>query len=294
MKTKIIAFAGSKQSGKSTCAKFLHGYQMRSYHCIDDFAITDDGDFLVKTRVVDDDGKVNDEDYVSLDINRTDVNFAEWAIREMWPFVKKYSFASSLKSIAVNLFNIPSECVYGTEEQKRKTIDHLRWENMPGVVSNETSFYVEGVDSEFWNNIIIHENGPMTAREFLQYFGTDVCRKMYENVWVDRCIKDVQEEGSLLAVIDDCRFKNEIEAIQNAGGKVIGLTRQPHKDNHGSEKEISENWDLLDAVIDNSKMSINEMCQSVIGHINDWDWIGEVVQKENKKKFNKLHTIKAK
>jgi len=36
------------------------------------------------------------------------------------------------------------------------------------------------------------------------------------------------------------------------------------------------------------------MCQSVIGHINDWDWIGEVVQKENKKKFNKLHTIKAK
>jgi len=289
MKTKIIAFAGSKQSGKSTCAKFLHGYQMRCYRCIEDFAITEDGNLVVKTKVVDNDGNVENT-HVSLDIGRYDVDFAEWAIREMWPFVKKYSFASSLKNIATNLFNIPEEYVYGTEEQKRKTIDHLRWENMPGVVSNKTSFYVEGVDSEFWNNIIIHENGPMTAREFLQYFGTDICRKMYENVWVDRCIKDIQEEGSLLAVIDDCRFKNEIEAIQNAGGKVIGLTRQPHKDNHDSEKEISENWDLLDVVIDNSKMSINEMCQSVIKHIDNWGWLRNLQQQDNSKR--KLHTIK--
>jgi hypothetical protein len=294
MKTKIIAFAGSKQSGKSTCAKFLHGYQMRSYRCIDDFAITDDGDFLVKTRVVDDDGKVNDKNYVSLDINRTDVDFAEWAIREMWPFVKKYSFASSLKSIAVNLFNVPSECVYKTEEQKRKTIDHLRWENMPGVITCPELWDHMHPDGESEYGVTYHKPGPMTAREFLQYFGTDVCRKMYENVWIDRCIKDVQEEGSLLAVIDDCRFKNEIEAIQNAGGKVIGLTRQPHKDNHNSEKEISENWNLLDAVIDNSKMSINEMCQSIVKHIDDWGWMGQVVKTENKNKPNKLHTIKVK
>jgi len=276
MKTKIIAFAGSKQSGKSTCAKFLHGYQMRSYHCIDDFAITDDGDFLVKTRVVDDDGKVNDEDYVSLDINRTDVNFAEWAIREMWPFVKKYSFASSLKSIAVNLFNIPSECVYGTEEQKRKTIDHLRWENMPGVVSNKTSFYVEGVDSEFWNNIIIHENGPMTAREFLQYFGTDVCRNIYENIWVDRCIRDLQQEGSLLAVIDDCRFLNEVEAVQKAGGRVIALTRNPFEDNHASETQILKNLHLVDGVIDNHHMSIAEMCHAVMNELEAFGWVDKM------------------
>ena len=27
--TKILGFSGAKQSGKSTCCKFIHGYQLR-------------------------------------------------------------------------------------------------------------------------------------------------------------------------------------------------------------------------------------------------------------------------
>jgi len=257
MNTRILAFAGSKQAGKSTCSNFLHGYQLRAQEVVEDFGITEHGRLFVKTNVLQSDGKEKTED-TYLDINRRDQEFVEWAMYNMWPFVKKYSFADSLKDIAINLFGLTHEQCYGTEAYKMQQVPHLRWENMPGVVSNKTSFYVEGVDSEFWNNIIIHENGPMTVRDFLQYFGTDICRRIHDSIWVDRCVNDIKYEEPLLAIIDDCRFENEIRAVQEAGGKVIGLNRSPYEDSHASEQVVKENWDLFDAVIDNQDMQINE------------------------------------
>ena len=47
------------------------------------------------------------------------------------------------------------------------------------------------------------KEGPMTAREFMQFFGTDVCRKMFEPVWAKACINKIKREQSELAIIAD-------------------------------------------------------------------------------------------
>ena len=157
----------------------------------------------------------------------------------MWPHVKLYSFADSLKWICRELFDIPEECVWGTDEQKNQVQKHLRWENMPG--SDMT--------------------GPMTARQFMQYLGTDIMRKMYEPVWVKSCLKKIQREQSELAILADVRFPNEAKAIEDAGGKVVRLTRQVFDDNHSSEVALDD-YPFTD-YIDNKTNSIDSLMMKV-------------------------------
>ena len=255
MQTRILAFSGNKQSGKSTYTNFLHGYQMRCQGIIDNFKIVD-GQLAITTNIINQD-KEEEMAEAFLDVSRKDLEFAEWAMYSMWPYVKKYSFASPLKEIAVGLFGISEEQAYGTDEQKN-TLTNIRWGDLPSPNKKP-------------------KNKKMTAREFLQYFGTDVCRKMYKDIWVDRCIADIYFENPLLAIIDDCRFPNEADAIQKAGGKVIRLTRSPFADNHSSESALDD-WDNFDIVIDNKKMTVHETCKKIIKTLDEWGWLGKEIK----------------
>ena len=285
--TRILAFAGAKQSGKTTSCNFLHGYQLRAQEVIQNFGIEpDSGKLVVNTEIVDENGQTEQGD-TFLDVARRDPDFVEWAVYNMWPFVKKYSFADSLKSICMSLFGFTYEQCYGSNAYKDQIIPHLRWEDMPGVISESDAFYLENSGHL---DLTVHDPGPMTAREFMQFFGTDVMRKIWEPVWIKRTLKDIEEERPLLAVIDDCRFKNEILAIQEVGGKVIGQTRDPHGDTHSSEKEIKDNLDLLDSVIDNQDMEIHDVCKEIINTLGKWGWLGAATITNGNKS---LHTIKA-
>ena len=101
----------------------------------------------------------------------------------------------------------------------------------------------------------------MTAREFMQFFGTDVMRKMYEPIWVSSCIKKIQQEQSELAIIADVRFPNEAKAIEKAGGTLIRLTRQTIEDNHSSEVALDD-YPFTD-YIDNQDNSIDSLMVKV-------------------------------
>lgn len=256
--TKILAFSGKKQSGKSTSSNFIHGYQLRAFRVIDNFAITESGDLLIKTGE-------EDDSYGLLDINRVDPQFADWAGYNMWPYIKKYSLATPLKMMAIELFGIKEDQVFGTEAQKN-TKTHIRWDDMPISMSQRKK---------------LKKKGKMTAREFLQFFGTDVCRKIHNDIWAERLVKDIELESSLLAVVDDVRFENEVDLIQKAGGKVVRLTRQPHSDAHASETELDD-YENFDAIIDNTDLTINETNQKIINLLEEWGWLGEEVLLENK------------
>ena len=302
MKTKIIGFAGSKQAGKTTCSNFLHGCQLKSHDIVKNFSILDDGRLTVDTEIIDDQGLESFGSSI-LDVSRSDLEFTEWALFSMWPFVKKYSFADTLKQIAVQLFDIPRECVFGTDEQKNQLQEHLLWENMPGVCTNEKFF--EFMQSKMKHDLaldeedagyklIYHAAGPMTAREFLQCLGTDVMRKMYEPIWVKRVISDIESEEPLLAIVDDVRFINEIEAIQKVGGKVIGLERQPFESSHSSEQIINNHLDTLDGVIGADK-DIHGMCQSVLDYMSEFGWFSTEVEVEEttmNRTQSSIHSIK--
>jgi hypothetical protein len=256
--TRILAFAGKKQSGKNACCSFLHGYQMRSCHIIKDFALDDTGNLVVDTTSTGAEGEENASKGI-LDVTRTDYEFSMWAIENMWPFIKHYSFASALKEIACGLFGLTKKQCYGTELDKNSPT-WLKWEDMPGYKGGET--------------------GRMTAREFLQFFGTDLCRKIHPDIWTDRTLKSIREEESLMAVISDCRFPNEAQAVKKAGGKIIKLTRGSAKnkkyDSHSSETSVDAI--KYDAVIDNKELSIMETNSEIVSLLEEWGWLGNVIE----------------
>ena len=295
MGTRILGIAGHKQSGKSTLSNFIHGYQLRAHHTIDGFKITQQGELVVDTALIDSEGNETQGQGI-IDPKRQDVEFAEWAAYSMWPFVKSYSFASTLKEIAIGLFGIKHEQVYGGEGQKN-SYTWFKWEDMPGIVTKKSLLTKAGIKTLIADGTLqFHKPGKMTAREFLQFFGTDICRKIYSEIWQVKIINDITREGSLLAIVDDCRFPNEVESIQNAGGKVIYLQRNIHSDTHSSECSL-DNYESFDAIIDNSNMTIHETSIAIIEQFDKWGWLGKEIattSEPNKEVFSGIHTIKEK
>jgi energy-coupling factor transporter ATP-binding protein EcfA2 len=271
--SKILAICGKKTSGKSTLCNFLHGYQLKSYGIIDDFDLTDKGKLIIKSK-----GENDEIIQGMVDINRRDEEFATWAAYNVWPFVKQYSFARALKEMCVGLFNVPYEAIYGTNEEKEQKIPHLLWENMPGVVTPEkwdefSGSVLELNRAEQFLGLTEHQAGPMSGREFMQFLGTEIMRRMYSDIWANNTLEEIQSEGSLLSLVDDGRYDNEIQALQALGGKAIQLIRVDSDDQHSSENGFVET--KFDAVLDARGLSIREMCEALMVILNGWGWLGE-------------------
>ena len=281
--TRILAFAGTKQAGKTTSSNFIHGYQLRAHGIIDNFAVMEDGTLYISSE--------NSNGGI-LDVNRNDPEFAEWASYNMWPYVRVYSFASVLKEMSVNLFDLKRENIYGNNQQKNKATNY-RWEDMPGIVSDEnmlkSKHVKELIDS---GNLSFHKSGRMSHREFLQFFGTKICRKIYDEIWHEITINKILTEEPLIALIDDCRFINEVEAIKANGGKVIYLSRNPYEDDDISENEL-KNYDEFDYIIDNTDMSIHDTNVEIIKAIEQFGWLGEEINvKQKTTNDSGIHTFR--
>lgn len=180
--TKIVAFAGRKQSGKTTCSEFIANYYMSGL-----------------------------------------IGYGS---------AKIYNFADPLKvDICMNILDMTYEQCYGNDDSKN-TLTQC-----------------------FWNN------KQLTAREVMQFVGTDIFRTMKGDVWASATLHKIQQEKPDLAIVADCRFPNEVETIQNAGGLVIKLTRNPYHSDHASETALDASnypMDKFDLVVDNDNMTITE------------------------------------
>ena len=168
--------------------------------------------------------------------------------------VKIYAMADGLKEIAMDYFGLSYESVYGTDEQKNQPQEHLLWENMPKIYTAwDQGFFPTSTNAI---DIKYHEPGPMTAREFLQYFGTDIMRKMFQDVWMTKCMSRIKKDNPKIALVCDVRFDNEFSGIYEEGGIVLGLT----KDIGSEDSHSSENVDITKAskIIDNKNIPIKE------------------------------------
>lgn len=84
-----------------------------------------------------------------------------------------------------------------------------------------------------------HYFSGRTPRYVMQTLGTEWGRDLIDaNLWVQSCIWNCQRFQQP-AVITDCRFPNEVEAIHKAGGKIVRINRAVSRDdNHASENFI--------------------------------------------------------
>jgi hypothetical protein len=187
----IVAFAGRKQSGKTTCSEFVAKYF----------------NGVIK------------------------------------PFngAKIYNFADPLKKdICMNILGLTYNQCYG-EDIDKNTLTDIEWEGK-----------------------------KLNAREVMQFVGTNIFRKMKNDVWSGATINKIRNETPNLAIIADCRFPNEVEAVKNAGGIVIKLTRNPYNSNHESEVALDEvnycnsNFDLI---IHNESLTIPQQNEVVLNFL---------------------------
>jgi hypothetical protein len=109
----------------------------------------------------------------------------------------------------------------------------------------------------------------ITPRWVLQYWGTEVCRKGFnDDIWIaalENKLRNSQDD----IVISDCRFPNEIKSIRNAGGTVIRVVRGPEPEwydaavsaNRGPNGNVS--WALSRAKLEKLKV-----------HASESSWVG--------------------
>jgi len=295
--SKLVGFAGSIGSGKSTQMRFLHGFVMKNLipsavdfenTLIDSYHITSDGKLLIHGDFEDGKG------YGELEMPTRNPDVLNYMAHNVWEHIRGFSVAAVLKDLACGLFGVPEECIYGSQEQKLQET-HLRWENMPGVITPEQAWdtYKQfhdhnkqadskyllsphdfSVDEPAWlcyneMGIIVHAPGPMTGREFLQFLGTEVCRKMYGNVWIDACLGQIASSGTNLAIVDDVRFDNEREAMQAVGGCIIYLDRGLDGGTHSSENSMD--IDQCNFIVDCKDKTIEQTCLIVLAILQDND-----------------------
>ena len=153
---------------------------------------------------------------------------------------KRESFANSLKDAVSAVFGWDREMLEGRSKQSRE------WR--------------ERVDP-WWSNRL---NMPdLTPRWVLQYWGTEVCRKGFnDDIWIASLENKLQNSIDNV-VISDCRFPNEISAIKNAGGKVIWVKR-------GS---LPSWYDIALAANQGFDIQKKQILESGI-HASEWSWIG--------------------
>jgi hypothetical protein len=106
----------------------------------------------------------------------------------------------------------------------------------------------------------------MTSREFLQYFGTTIVRKIYPQAWINATINSILVEKPEIAIIPDVRFPNEISAIKENNGIILRLTRNIYNSDHESECILDQNnydWSNFDFIVNNSQGDIGNLCSQL-------------------------------
>lgn len=159
---------------------------------------------------------------------------------------KVYSFADPLKRFCIDVLGVPYEACYGTDEQKNSLIEHIKWENFP------------------IKEIAVGRHGPMSGRDIMQFFGTEVVRKWYADAWARGTYSSIVREGFELALVCDARFPNEITMGTMVDAKTVRLLRSIASDPHPSEIALDD-FPLsgYSFVSDNRYMSLTESCQNL-------------------------------
>lgn len=245
MTTRILAFCGSIGSGKDTCCKFLCGSVGVATKMIPEFSLAG-SDLIIGD-------KVSDENSIHPKV------------------IKNYKFATPMKEFVIDVLGLDPELVYGTQADKQ-TPTHIKWEDFPGIITNKHLYNSirKHVDRKFSEHskfrtkfaLEYHEPGFMTVREVLQWFGTEIVRKMHGSAWVDATMNKIQRESPKFALVSDARFLNEFDAIKKAGGALIKLTRNTSPSEHASELDFNR-YTNFDYIINNDQDDIMGLVDKV-------------------------------
>lgn len=271
MNKLTVVLSGRKQSGKSSTCNYIRARYLNK---------TTGGVPGVESKIVfgiDATGELVAKEYNSSYMTEEEckqgyrnLGFYELKNQIDGASVKVYSFADPLKDFCINVFGVPYECCWGTDAQKNMPIEHLLWENLPDELRpKEYDQGSETAGEDFVNPPKV-KTGPMTGREIMQIFGTEICRKLYADCWARGTYSKIKSEGNQLALVTDARFPNEISMGNKVKAKTVRLTRKIAEDLHASETALDGFDGEYSLVIDNTNMTLEEQCKFIDPHIDRW------------------------
>jgi len=159
---------------------------------------------------------------------------------------RRESFANSLKDSVSMVFGWDRTMLEGRTKQARE------WR--------------EQVDP-WWAERLNMPN--LTPRWVLQYWGTEVCRKGFnDDIWIASLENKLRNSKDDI-VISDCRFPNEIKSIRNSGGKVIRVKRGPEPKWYKSAVSVNRGPDgNIDWALSKSRLEKANI------HSSETAWVG--------------------
>lgn len=166
-------------------------------------------------------------------------------ISEKYAF-KKMAFADSLKDAVSAIFGWPRYLLEGDIKESREFRDK---------------------EDRYWSTRM---GRTITPRIVLQQVGSECMRDVFgKDIWITSLLAKVMDiPNTTPIVITDCRFPNEVAAIQKIGGKVVRVVR-------GAEpKWYGVAWVTnMFPQIDPQKNPMSQIYPNV--HISEWAWIGQ-------------------
>ena len=252
----VLNISGKMQSGKSNIVKYLYGIHLIRRNLIDRFDFNDNGDLLVPIR--------GESGMGIFDIYRRDEQFVEFLYGTgVANFIQRFSFADQLKAACSNIFGI-DPMLYLTDEGKNSET-HIKWDDFSGFLKADIRKKLKDENKL---------QGNMTVRQLLQYFGTDVCRKIDDDCWVRSTWNAISNCDTELVVIDDCRFPNEFYYSKSQGAKTIRLKRDIKHSTVISEIAMDDVPDSeYDLVIHNENLTMAEKNQLVHDFLTECGWL---------------------
>jgi len=112
----------------------------------------------------------------------------------------------------------------------------------------------------------------LTPRWILQYWGTEVCRNgFHDDIWVASLENKIRKTNNNI-VISDCRFPNEINIIQDAGGQVIWVKRGVMPEWYDCAFKENTTHEDEQYILYDHEETMAQRYPTV--HSSEWSWIG--------------------
>ena len=145
---------------------------------------------------------------------------------------EKISFATELKKLVCKLVGFNS--INELNEYKNKPIGKKLLPNSIDIINENTN-----INKEFIEQFTIKLNEKSTGRDWLQVVGTDIIREKDPDWHVRKTLGNLNANKNY--VIDDTRFKNELEALKKMGAECWFIIRNKTDNisNHASETSLS-------------------------------------------------------
>ena len=147
------------------------------------------------------------------------------------------------------------EIINSTKKLSRELIRFSMYKILSELFDKDKTInFLKSKDYDIFEGLLKNIKTFDDVRKVYQYFGTDICRKIDNDIWLKCYSRHIRENNLKRIICDDIRFKNELDFIRTLGKSLICYIKRPDlakSYSHASEK-VEELKEYADGIVINS------------------------------------------